>query len=195
MGITLVADRLGSARFGFAIRQPVTPGLPGAGLGPRKIRAGERFEYYGDPDDPPPWASPVDEAGRAMYAKADQTRSSEASAALAKARNEVKRLQAEVATEPANVLAVSNAHLATVRAEIARQEAALAALPEPDHVRAARERAARVAPEADLRRLRADEKRLQAAVAAEEKRLQAAAAKAVSPQNATIPPEAEPPRP
>lgn len=69
----LVADREKMAArgltFGLAPKHPVHNGLELVAIKTGQVLPGERFPWYGDPDNPPRWASPTCEKGEAAYAR------------------------------------------------------------------------------------------------------------------------------
>jgi len=67
----LIANRLdspwGRAKFGVAPRHPIVEDGEVVGFKSGKIPAGMTFTWYGNPESPPAWASPVCFRGREAY--------------------------------------------------------------------------------------------------------------------------------
>jgi hypothetical protein len=70
----LIADRLaapwGRANFGVAPRHSKVQDGVVVGFKSGKIPAGMTFTWHGNPENPPAWASPICQEGRAAYIKA-----------------------------------------------------------------------------------------------------------------------------
>lgn len=61
-----------SARFGTVPKHAITEGLRIVGVANGKVYAGQKFEWHGDPEQPPMWADPLCDEGRVAYERHNQ---------------------------------------------------------------------------------------------------------------------------
>jgi len=107
VGYKLIADKLRErdARFGLAPKHPIVEGVRVVGIRAGKVLPGEVFEWHGDPDMPPGWASPatidgkVDEAARKAYKRKHARHGTEAQRRLDRLKAEQTRIEREIAAE------------------------------------------------------------------------------------------------